>query len=272
MAASMDPAHLIEHVKDSTEFHLPFGYELNLPEVLGFQITKFMVLEVLAAVVMIVVFVPLAWKIRNGQPVKGRFWNMLEVMVVFLRDEVARPAIGKSEADRFLPFLWTLFFFILGCNLLGLVPWAGSPTGSIAITGALAVSTFVVVLVAGIAKFGVWGFLKGQVPPMELPLLIGVPVKLLIFVLEVIGLLIRHGVLSIRLFANMMAGHLVLAVVLGFIAMAATEHHVVWSGVMIGSVLGAVAIGLLELFVAFLQAYIFAFLSALFIGMVVHQH
>jgi F-type H+-transporting ATPase subunit a len=272
MAGAMDPGHLIGHVKDSAEFHLPLGYHFELPEVLGFQITKFMVIEVFVAVMMVAVFVPLAWKVRSGRPVKGRFWNMLEVMVVFLRDEVARPAIGKAEADRFLPFLWTLFFFILGCNLLGLVPWAGSPTGSIAITGVLALSTFAVVVGAGTAKFGFWGFLKGQVPHMELPLLVGIPIKSLIFVLEVIGLLIRHGVLSVRLFANMMAGHLVLAVVLGFIALAATQHHVIWSGVMVSSVFGAVAVCLLELFVAFLQAYIFAFLSALFIGMVVHQH
>ena len=103
-----------------------FGYEL--------QITKFMVLELAAAILMVLIFVPLARRIASGRPPRGRVWNLMEAMLLFLRDEVVRPAIGRHEADRFLPFLWNVFFFILFCNLLGLVPWAGSPTGALAVT------------------------------------------------------------------------------------------------------------------------------------------
>ena len=89
-----------------------------------------MVLELVVAVLMIAIFVPLARRMATGQRPRGRLWNMFEVMVLFIRDEVARPAIGRHDADRFLPFLWTMFFFILFLNLMGLVPWAGSPTGA----------------------------------------------------------------------------------------------------------------------------------------------
>ena len=289
-----DPAELIGHVKDDNSFHLPefMGGRIVLPsfgsfevpgwsffgwlEVPGFQIefqlTRFMVLEVVAAVLMIVVFVPLAWKISRGSPPRGRLWNLFEWILLFLRDEVARPAIGGKDADRFLPYIWTIFFFVLFCNLSGLVPWAGSPTGEWACTLALALMTFATVVGAGIKKYGPIGFWTGQVPHMDLPLLMALLIKPMVFLIEIFGLLIKHFVLSVRLLANMFAGHLVLAAVLGFIGATADRHLAVWLGVTAASVLGAVAVSLLELLVAFLQAYIFAFLSALFIGMAVHQH
>ena len=270
-----DPAELLSHVKDSKAFHFPGGLHWDIPQPfapLGFELTKFMVLEAVAAVLMVIIFVPLARRMAGGGPPRGRLWNMFEVVLLFLRDEVARPAIGSKEGDRFLPFIWTMFFFILFCNLLGLVPWAGSPTGALGCTGALALVTFATVVGSGMKEYGPVGFWTGQVPHMELPALMAVLIKPMIFVLEVIGLLIRHFILAVRLLANMFAGHLVLAVIVGFIAVTAHEHIAVWSGVAVASVLGAVALSLLELFVAFLQAYIFTFLSALFIGMAVHQH
>ena len=192
-------------------------------------------------------------------------------MLVFIRDEVARPSIGKHDADRYLPFLWNAFFFVLFCNLLGIIPWAGSPTGSLLVTGVLAVLTFCVVVGSGVQKFGGLGYVKSLVPHMELPLVIKIPVLALMFPIEVAGLLIRHSVLAVRLLANMFAGHLVLSVILGFIAVWA-PIVLAWLGIMPLSVLGCVALTFLELFVAFLQAYIFTFLSALFIGMAVHPH
>jgi F-type H+-transporting ATPase subunit a len=228
-----------------------------------------MFLEVVAAVIVAVVFIWIAQRMSRGIQPRGRVWNLLEVMLVFLRDQVARPAIGRHDADRFLPFLWTMFFFVLACNLLGMVPWAGSPTGAFACTLALALTTFVVVIGAGMAKLGPVGFWVGQVPHMDLPGPLAVILKPAIFVLELIGLCIRHFVLSVRLLANMFAGHLVLAVIIGFIG---AVSGALWWGVMPVSILGAVALSLLELFVAFLQAYIFTFLSALFIGMAVHPH
>ncbi|MEE8452014.1 MAG: F0F1 ATP synthase subunit A [Thermoguttaceae bacterium] len=272
----------MSHVKDTASghhyFHLPNGTEegLLVPipqplEPLGIEITKFMVLEVVAAVLIILIFVPLARRIATGERPRGLFWNFFEAMLLFIRDDVARPAIGKKDADKFLPFIWTIFFFVLFCNLLGMVPWAGSPTGSISTTAALALMTFGTVVGAGTKKYGLIGFWTGQVPHMELPLVMAIFIKPMVFAIEVMGMGIKHFVLSVRLLANMFAGHLVLAVILGFIAQTA-ESGLIWYGVMPAAVFGAVALSMLELFVAFLQAYIFAFLSALFIGMAVHQH
>ncbi|MBN1910794.1 MAG: F0F1 ATP synthase subunit A [Pirellulales bacterium] len=264
---------MMAHVKDVDTFHFPFGLEWKIPEPLqAIGLTKFSILEVVAAILLIAIFVPLARRIATGQRPQGRFWNFFEAMLLFMRDEVARPAIGKKDADRFLPFIWTIFFFILACNLLGMLPWAGSPTGAIACTGMLAIITFVTVIGAGIRKYGPIRFWTGQVPRMELPFVMAIFIKPMIFFIEVIGMVIKHFVLSVRLMANMFAGHLVLAVIIGFIALTADRHIALWSTVMLSSIFGAVAISLLELFVAFLQAYIFAFLSALFIGMAVHQH
>lgn len=261
-----------EHVEDADYFHLPFDTYIELPEVMGLQLTKFMVLELVAAALMLMIFIPLARRIVTGEPVRGRLANLFEVMLVFLRDEVARPAIGRHDADRFLPYVWSVFFFVLLCNLLGMVPWAGSPTGALSVTAVLALATFGVGTGAGMLKYGPVGFWLGMVPPMELPLVLAVLLKPMLLVIEVLGLGIKHSVLAVRLLANMFAGHLVLAVIIGFISATASSLFVLWLGVTISSVLGATVLSLLELFVAFLQAYIFAFLSALFIGMAVHQH
>ena len=134
----------------------------------------------------------------------------------------------------------------------------------------LAVITFAVVVGAGIQHYGLVGYLKGQVPHMEIPAAIGIVLKPTIFVIEVFGLLVKHFVLAMRLFANMFAGHLVLAVILSFIAM--TASSLFWYAVMPASIFGSIALSMLELMVAFLQAYVFTFLAALFIGMAVHQH
>jgi len=172
------------------------------------HITKFMLLELVAAGLMLLIFIPLARRIATGKPPRGKFWNFFEVILVFLRDEVTRPAIGHG-ADRFLPYVWNAFFFILFCNLLGLVPWAGSPTGSLSVTGALAVIAFATAVGCGMAHFGPVGFWIGQVPHMELPLVLAIFLKPMIFVIEIMGLIIRHFVLAVRLLANMFAGHLV---------------------------------------------------------------
>jgi len=270
----MDVSELAGHVKDAHEFHVPafLGGHIHLPKVLGLQLTKFMVLELVAAVLMILIFVPLAMRIRSGRAPRGRLWGFFEIILVFIRDEVARPAIGKKEANRFLPFIWNVFFFILFCNLLGMIPWAGSPTGALAVTGALALVTFGAVIGTGMAKFGVIGYWTSLVPHMELPAVLAVLLKPMLLGIEVFGLLIKHSVLAVRLLANMFAGHLVLAVIMGFITATAGSYAILWLGVAVGSLAGAAAISLLELFVAFLQAYIFAFLSALFIGMAAHPH
>jgi F-type H+-transporting ATPase subunit a len=265
-----DPVKIAEHVQDSNLFELPFQYHIPLPKILGLQITKFMVLELVAAGLMLLIFVPLARRIARGGLPKGRVANMFEVMLLFIRDQMVRPAIGHHDADRFLPLIWTLFFFILFCNLLGLVPWAGSPTADLSVTAALASLAFLTTIGAGMRRFGAVKFWLGLCPPMDLPKVMAVFLVPMILGIEIMSLFIKHSILAIRLLANIFAGHLVLAVILFFIV--DTAASLIWYGVAPASVLGVTALNLLELLFAFIQAYIFAFLTALFIGMAVHQH
>lgn len=287
---------LFGHVQDQPNFHVPtgglyltkenpHGKHLEIPQVvesqdytpafgsikpLTLQITRFMVIEVVVFLVALVLFGWLARKIKGGATAKGRFANLLEVLVLFIRDQVARPSIGKAEGDKFVPFLLSLFFFILGCNLMGLIPFMGSPTGAWAVTSVMAILTFGVVCGVGIRKFGVVGFALAQVPQMDLPFGMGYVLKPLMLAIELFGLCLKHFVLSVRLLANMMAGHIILAVFLAFIA-ETSGTSIQWVVIPAASG-GYVAIMFLELFVAFLQAYIFTFLAALFIGSASHQH
>ncbi len=189
-----DKDHLIGHVKDAEYFELPrmLGGKLMIPQpfkteepilqpAVGFapiddriepfdlKLTKFMVLEAIVALVLIVLFSVAAMRIKRGGAPRGRLANLLESMVVFIRDEVARPAIGRHDADRFLPYLLTVFVFVVGCNLFGLLPWGGSATGALATTGAMALTTFGVVVFSGMAKLGPIRFWLAQVPHMDLP-------------------------------------------------------------------------------------------------------
>jgi F-type H+-transporting ATPase subunit a len=275
----------------------------------GFAISKYMILEVALAAILVALFTRLAGKLRHGDAPRGWFSNLFETIILFVRDQIARPAIDSHDhghdhdhgdqahgaghadhdhahhghavaraavehhdGDRFVPLLLTLFFFVLGCNLLGMVPWAGSPTASFSVTLALAAVTFLTVVLAGMMKFGFLGFFGNQVPSMDLPLPLAIVLKPMIFLIEMLGLLIKHLILAVRLLANMVAGHLVLLGIMGLISTAAAYSFGTWATVTGISVISSTLFSLLELFVAFLQAYIFTFLSALFIGASVHQH
>ncbi|GIX03512.1 MAG: hypothetical protein KatS3mg113_0518 [Planctomycetaceae bacterium] len=305
-AGHNDPFH---HVRDSAYFELPQfieqlwgGGHLTLPRwnILGyeFQLTKFMVLQVVAGLLTLLIFRDLARRIRYGAPARGAWANFWEVIALYLRDQVVRPILGShhdhhaedegsaagdacrhrsseeeehdNPADRYLPFVWTCFFYILFCNLLGAVPWLGSPTGDINVTGALAVTALGCTLLAGFRELGVVGFFKNLVPPLDVPGPLKLALVPMMFIIELVGLLIKHGVLAVRLFANIMGGHTVIGVMLGFIAMVA--HQPLWYLVTPASILGQVGIGLLETFVAFLQAYVFAYLATIFIAMGSHPH
>ncbi|MFI4877120.1 MAG: F0F1 ATP synthase subunit A [Blastopirellula sp. JB062] len=247
----------------------PFGELRNLYQKdSGFCISRFMVLEMLVAVVMVLVFTWYASRLKKSVVPKGRVIHMLDAIVCFLREQVIRPGIGHG-ADKFVPVLLTMFFFVLGCNLLGMIPWLGAPTGSFSVTLSLALATLLIGMGAGALKFGPIGVWLNLVPSMDLPLVIGIPVKTMLFVIEVLGLFIKHGVLGVRLLANMVAGHVVL---LGIVAMGVEMSG--WSLVFAGPIIvfAAVLFSCLELFVAFLQAYIFTFLSSLFIGASTHHH
>jgi F-type H+-transporting ATPase subunit a len=267
----------LSHVVDQNTLELPYwrypyGWELHLPTIPGthIQVTRFMVTELIAAALMLLVLPLVARHVAREHVSRGWFNNMFEAMILFVRDQVARPAIGGHGADAYLPYLWTLFFFILFNNLLGLIPGMASATGNINVTAVLAVMTLATVILAGSKELGPLGFWVGIVPHLDVPMVMKVPLWALMFVIEVAGLLIRHVVLAVRLFANMFAGHVVLAVILGFIV--AVWESKLFLPVATSSIVGVILLSLLELFVAFLQAYIFTFLSALFIGSAVHPH
>jgi F-type H+-transporting ATPase subunit a len=281
-----------------------------------FQLTKFMILELIAAALILLIYIPLARRSQGGELPRGRWWNAFESLLTFVRNEIARPNLGEKDADKYVPYLWTLFLFLLFCNLLGMFPFLGSPTASIYVTGALACISFVMLHGAAIVKMGfepegdhghdhhegpghhlehghhddhpsryaglrkipvvgplligVIRYTKAMWPPIEVPY-VGWLFSLGIFCIELVSSFIKSGVLAVRLFANMFAGHTVLAVILLFILTAAQGgNRWLLGGVSVASVLGVVALSLLELFVAFLQAYIFVFLTALFMGMSLH--
>lgn len=260
----------------------PFGARLrNLyekePGLTNVAVSKFMIVEVVVGIIMIAVFSWLGRKVSHGAAPKGKVWNLLEAMVVFIKDDVAEPAVGHHDAHTYIPYLWTIFFFVLGCNLMGMVPWVGAPTGAFGVTLGLALLTLGTVVAGSMARFGFFGFFKNLVPHMDLPFILAIFIKPGLFAIELAGLLIKHGVLAVRLLANMVAGHLVLLGIMGvaFTAEAVAEfagNNTTWSIAAVISILGCTLFSMMELFVAFLQAYIFTFLSALFIGAALHEH
>ncbi len=281
-AGHSDPFH---HVRDFPHFELPGGFHLELPSIFGLQISKFMLLQLVAVTILFFIFRGLAKRAAGGQVVTGRWWNFWESLVIYMRDEVVRPTIGEAHhddehshtkskvghsADQYLPFVLSCFFYVLICNLLGMFPWVGSATGELNVTVALAFTTFCAVIIYGTREQGFIQFWISLAPSMELPFALKLILLPMIWIIEFAGFLIKHAVLAIRLFANIMAGHTVIAVFLGFIAMTADSG--LWAIVMPSSIIAQILIGLLELFVAFLQAYVFAFLATLFIGSAVHPH
>lgn len=253
----------------------PFATLRNAYEVQsGLGISRYMLIEVAVAIIMLLMFRWLAGKVATGKPPRGKAWNLLEGMVQFVRNGVVVPAMGEHDADKYMPLLWTSFMFILGCNLMGMLPWVGAPTSVIGTTGALAVVILLVGMVQGIRTFGTWGYLKNIAPSLGLPLYLAVFVVPLVWVIEFFSLFIKHAVLAARLLFNMVAGHLVLLGIMGiaFSAEAVTMHSGMWSLVAVISMVGATLLSFLELFVAFLQAYIFTFLAAMFIGSATHHH
>jgi F-type H+-transporting ATPase subunit a len=202
-----------------------------------------------------------AWAaVRRRHVVPRGLYNFIEMLVQFVRVEIARKNIGDRDGDRFVPYLVTAFFFILFVNLFGMIPYAATATGNVAVTLALAVFTFVVTQYAAIKAMGIGAWLKhltGGVAVWLWPIMIPV---------EILGLFTKPFALTVRLFANMVAGHIVILSLLGLIYALNSQ----W--VAFGSVPMALGIFMLELFVAFVQAYIFTMLSAVFIGQGLAHH
>jgi F-type H+-transporting ATPase subunit a len=203
--------------------------------------------------------------------VRKGFGNVIESVCVFVRDEIAKPFLG-DRTDKYICFIWSIFFFILTLNLIGLVPLAemicvvtgrqthigGAATANIYVTGALALIAFIGIHTSGIREQGFKGYFANFTPPVPLAL------KPFIFVLEVVAALVKPFALAIRLFANIFAGHVLLSTILGLAFFFKSLPG------DIGSVIGVVMLSFLELFVAFLQAYIFTFLTTIFLGFAVH--
>jgi F-type H+-transporting ATPase subunit a len=244
-------------------------------------VSKFMVLELIAFGIILAIFIPACRRIAQGGVPKGRLAHGVEALLLFIRDEVARPTLGEHHYKKFLPFLWTLFIFILALNLLGMIPFMGSPTASIAVTGVLALVSFFVIHYHGIKEnHGFGHYIKTfrvKIDREGALLKILAPfIELGIFVLEILTAFIRGIVLAVRLFANMLAGHTTLFVLLSFIAMIglAVANGSAAGGwfylITPGSVISVVMLSMLELFVGLLQAFVFVFLTSTFLGMAMH--
>ena len=266
---------IFEHTADSHVVELPFGLgEWHLPTgwtLFGIDVspTRHVVFMGVAAICVL-----LAVMIAKGSIVKrhregrapGGFGTAIEAMVIFIRDDVVLPAMGH-DGEKYLPYILTLFFFILFCNFFGLVPWGATPTGNLAVTGALALISFVVIEVSGMVALGPKGYLKTIV--MVPPGMHGFGAVAMAFILtpiEIIGKLVKPFALCLRLFANMTGGHFVILSLLGLIFIFAS-----WAvaGASVALILFMMC---LELLVALLQAYIFSLLTSVFIGMMLHEH
>jgi F-type H+-transporting ATPase subunit a len=203
--------------------------------------------------------------LRADRAPRGALANTVEAVVVFVRDELVVPLGGRHVAG-YTPLFLTYFFFVLLCNLLGMVPMAGGVTGNIGVTAALGGSVWFVIMLLGMVHQGPVGFFLHMVPK-------GTPWLMwpLMFVLELMGPIIKCFVLCVRLFANMIAGHLVVSNVLSLAAFGSGLMPAAITGLLL--VFGvplALGISLLEILVCFIQAYVFTLLSVIFIGAAVH--
>ena len=272
LALQLNP---LEHTRDSNLFEgMPWldGRLAAFGETLGhYGFTKQVALFALAGLVTLVLLLRYSGQARRD-PVPRGFGNFLEALLLFVRDQVTRPFMGE-EGDRYLPVVWTFFIFILVANLLGLVPFfdylghgGNTATGSIWLTGALAICSFLLYHAIGIVRHGPVRYARSlipHVPAFVLPIIIPV---------ELLSILVKPCALAIRLFANMLAGHTLIATIIGFTLVWTNWIH--WgAGISLVSFLTAVALTFLELLVAAIQAFIFAFLTTVFLaGAVLPQH
>lgn len=240
---------IMHHITDSDviPIHL-FGFDIS--------ITKHIIMMWIASGILILTF---SLIFRKPKLVPHGLANFFEFLISYLEEDVMRPYLG-SHSRRYAPYLLTAFFFILTCNLLGLVPFGSTATSNISVTAALALLTFFMVQISGIKNHGFIGYFKGIIPP-------GLPIFVLPIMIpvEFIGMMTKHFALAIRLFANMTAGHVVIFALLGLIF---TFKNWFVGGITLGGIL---FVSLLEILIALIQAYIFTILSSVFIGMAVHQ-
>jgi F-type H+-transporting ATPase subunit a len=269
---------------DKNYWESPFGV-LDLPQfppvqigplTIDLSITKHVFFMMLAAVLVATLLI---WAGRDaareraagaGRGPRGAA-NVVEAVVLYIRDEVALRNIGHG-GERYVPYIVSVFFFILFCNLLGLLPWGASPTANISVTAALALMTFILIETAGMRDLGPAGYLRTIFfAPAGMHWAMKVPMYVIMTPVEFIGKLTKPFALAVRLFANMAAGKAVIGALTGLIVLAVSSdiqavRILGWTGPLFM----AVAIMVLKIFVAFLQAFIFAMLSSVFIGLIRH--
>jgi F-type H+-transporting ATPase subunit a len=261
------------HITDSHQLELPYFGEVELPRwkpvhIGGIELdlspTKHVIFLLLAAALCIGVMIPAAVSNERQTAHQGHargFAGAIESIVLYIRNEVILPNVGH-HGEAYVPFTLTLFFFILFANLLGLLPYGSTATGNISVTATLALITFVVVEAAGMKALGP-AYIKTIVYwPSDQPLLMKLPMTLIMTPVEIIGKFTKPFALAIRLFANMTAGHVVLLALISLI-FTFGSWFVAPAPVAMG-----VAISMLEIFVAFLQAFIFTLLASVFIGLI----
>lgn len=261
------------HTLDYPCFHTGYVCEYELPRWDPIHIGRFAidisptrhVVMLWIAALLCILFTTLALRAHNRRTREGKapsgFGNGLEALVLWLRNEVVLPNVGP-HGNGFVPYLLTLFFFILFANLLGLVPYGATATGNISVTATLAIVTFIVIEIAGMRAQG-----KGYINtivfwPHEMSLPMKLFISPILTPIEIFGKFTKPIALAIRLFANMTAGHVVLLALISLIFTFGS-----WLLVPV-PILLALGISLLELFVAFLQAFIFTLLSSVFIGLI----
>lgn len=267
---------IMEHVSDAHTIHFPwFNRDLmgtiHLPRIKPIHIgtmeidispTRHVVMLLVASFLCMGIMVTAARahkrRAREGKPPKG-LANAIEAMVLYIRGEVILPNVG-SHGEAFVPYLLTCFFFILCANLLGLVPYAATATSNIAVTAALAVVAFFVVEIAGMRALGVRYLNTIFFWPHDMSLAMKLPLTLILTPVEIIGKFTKPFALAIRLFANMIAGHIVILALLGMIF-----TFGMWF-VLPFPLMMAIAIMLLEILIAFIQAFVFTLLVSVFIG------
>ncbi|OGS37542.1 MAG: ATP synthase F0 subunit A [Elusimicrobia bacterium RIFOXYB2_FULL_49_7] len=251
---------VIHHLINGPAWH-PFpGVSIPLPP--GFQLgglrmdfSLHLTMMLIACLILFVLFV-LLYRKRSDSAPKG-ITNLLEVMVIFVRDEICISYLGEKDGRRLASIFLSFFFLVLVMNLMGLIPLFATATANINVTTALALLTMFMMVLGGIVKNGPIGFLKLFLPP-------GVPkiLYIILFPMELLGLFTRPLALTLRLFANMMGGHLV---ILSFISLI-----IKFGAAGLPFSLLVLFIYCLEVLVAFLQAFIFTMLSAMFVGMMMH--
>lgn len=278
--SQIDIAH---HIGNSRELEIPLVGAVELPRfapihlgglTLDLSPTRHLVFMLLSATIVALVFVLSARAIAGaqaqGRPAKG-FAGAMEATALYIRQEVVLPNVGP-HGEGFAPYLLTLFFFILAMNLLGLLPWGATATGNISVTAALAVIAFLVIEVTGMRTLGPKGYLKTIFYlPEGLPGgVAGTGLKVLLLAvmtpIELIGKVAKPFALAVRLFANMTSGHVLVLALIGLTFLFKSYT------VGLAASLLATGVMLLELFVAFLQAFVFTLLTSVFIGLMRQEH